>query len=184
MQHDLTLRHGPYSLHPLTPDDIAPLVALAAQAPHEYTHLSGDPATDAYYTGILYAPDQMGFVKRVDGQLAGCTRYMELRPAHRRVEVGGTWIAPAFMRTGANRAFKRLLLAHAFGEMGMHRVEIKTDILNTRSQTAIAALGAQREGVLRRHMVRRDGSVRDTVLFSVTDEDWPAVQARLDAPRP
>jgi RimJ/RimL family protein N-acetyltransferase len=179
MQHDLTLSQGPYTLRPLREADVAPLMALAQAHAPEYAQMAVHPGTPVFYHGGLAAPDQMVFVKLVDGELAGSTRYLEMRPAHRRLEIGSTWLAVQFMRSGANWAFKRLLMAHAFEVMGTSRVEIKTDILNTRSQTAIERLGAVREGVLRQHMVRPDGSMRDTVMYSVVASEWPAVKARL-----
>ena len=183
MRHDLTLTDGVHTLRPLTESDIPPLVALAAEYPEEYAQMGTSPILPAYYGPALDAPDQMPFVSLVGGEYAGSTRYMEMRPAHRRLEIGSTWLAPRFMRTGANRAFKLLQLAHAFEEMNLRRVEIKTDLMNVRSQTAIAALGAVREGMLRRHMVRPDGSARDSVMFSITDEEWPDVKARLERGR-
>lgn len=183
MRHDLTLSDGLHTLRPLQDRDIELLTALAAQAPHEYAKMGTSPILMAYFTAALEAPDQMPFVSLVGGQYAGSTRYMEMRPEHRRLEIGSTWLAPAYMRSGANRAFKLLQLSHAFEVMEMRRVEIKTDLVNERSQTAIVALGAVREGVLRKQMVRTDGSARDTVMFSITDEEWPAVRTRLERGR-
>ena len=104
---------------------------------------------------------------------------MEMRLPHHRLEIGSTWLAPAHMRTPANRTFKRLLLGYAFETLGALRVEIKTDLLNLRSQRAIEGLGSVREGVLRQHMPRLDGSQRDTVLYSIVAAEWAAVRARL-----
>lgn len=179
MRHDVTLTDGRFMLRPLLDTDIGPLMALASAHAHEYAQMGTLPTDPSFYQAGLDAPDQMVFVKLVDGTLAGCTRYLDIRLAHRGLEIGSTWLAPEFMRTAANRAFKRLLLGHAFGAMGMARVQIKTDILNTRSQTAIERLGAVREGVLRQHMVRPDGTLRDTVMYSVVAAEWPAVRARL-----
>ncbi len=179
MRHDVMLQDGPYSLRPLTEADFGPLMALAQASAAEYAQMAVHPASPAFYGGGLDAPDQMVFVKLVDGDYAGCTRYLEMRPAHRGLEIGSTWLAPAFMRSAANRTYKRLLLGHAFESMDMARVQIKTDILNVRSQTAIERLGAAREGVLRQHMVRPDGTLRDTVMYSVVQEEWPELKARL-----
>lgn len=179
MRHDLILQGGSYCLRPLTEADFGPLMALARASAAEYAQMAVHPATEAFYGGGLDAPDQMVFVKLVNGEYAGSTRYLEMRPAHRGLEIGSTWLAPAYMRTAANRSYKRLLLGHAFGELDMARVQIKTDILNIRSQTAIERLGAVREGVLRRHMVRPDGTMRDTVMYSVVQQEWPELKARL-----
>ncbi|GGL97337.1 GNAT family N-acetyltransferase [Deinococcus aerophilus] len=181
MLHALILSDGPYTLRPMTEADVAPLRALAAAHAGEYAHMGSFPTAGPYYTGALTAPDQMPFVTLVGGEHAGATRYMDMRPEHRRLEIGSTWLAPAHMRTPANRTFKRLLLEHAFEQMGILRVELKTDILNIRSQRAIEGLGAVREGVLRRHMLRPDGTQRDTVMYSITAEEWPEVRARLPA---
>ncbi|WP_407571209.1 GNAT family N-acetyltransferase [Deinococcus altitudinis] len=182
MHHDITLTDGLYTLRPLTEADFGPLMALAQAHDAEYLHMAVHPGTLPFYRGGLDAPDQMVFVKLVGGELAGSTRYLEMRPAHRGLEIGSTWLAPAFMRTGANRAFKRLAMAHAFEESGMARVQIKTDIRNVRSQTAIERLGAVREGVLRQHMVRPDGTMRDTVMYSVIRAEWPEMKERLGMP--
>jgi RimJ/RimL family protein N-acetyltransferase len=100
---------------------------------------------------------------------------------HQRTHLGWTAYDPAVWGTTVNPACKLLLLTHAFEDCGFGRVKIQTDLINLRSQAAIARLGASREGVLRRHMVRPDGSIRDTVVFAVTVDDWPAVKAGLQA---
>ncbi|MBZ9750067.1 GNAT family N-acetyltransferase [Deinococcus sp. HMF7604] len=179
MRHDLTFSSGPYTLRPLQESDQAPLMLLAQANAAEYAQMITPPMLERYYLGALNAEDQRPFVAMVDGVYAGATRYMEMRLAHRRLEIGSTWLAPAHMRTPANRTFKRLLLGHAFETLGALRVEIKTDLLNLRSQRAIEGLGAVREGVLRQHMPRLDGSQRDTVLYSIVAAEWPAVRARL-----
>ncbi len=183
MRHDLTLSDGQYALRPLTEADAEPLMALAAEHASEYAQMGVFPTSPEFYSSALEASDQQAFVSLVGGELAGCTRYMEMRPLHRRLEIGSTWLAPKFMRTAANRAYKRLLLTQAFEVMHLQRVELKTDVVNVRSQTAIAALGAVREGVLRRHMIRPDGSSRDTVMFSITLGEWPEIRNKLERGR-
>ena len=116
-----------------------------------------------------------------DGALVGSTRYLAIVPAHRRVEIGHTWYAPSVWASRVNPACKYLLMTYGFETLGLNRIEYKTDIRNTRSQAAIAKLGAVREGVFRAHMVRPDGSLRDSVYFAVTRDDWPAVKAGLQA---
>lgn len=118
-------------------------------------------------------------VHKASGQAIGSTRYMAIRRQHRSLEVGWTWIAAAHQRTAVNSECKLLLLRHAFRDLGAERVEFKTDDRNLRSQHAIERLGAHREGVLRHHMQRRDGSFRDSVYFSILASEWPAVEARL-----
>ncbi len=118
---------------------------------------------------------------RESGAIVGTTRYMNIDLANKRVEIGGTWIAPAWQRTRVNTEAKFLMLTHAFERMGCRRVEFKTHALNARSRAAIARLGATEEGTLRRHMVQEDGSSRDSVYFSIIDDEWPEVKRRLEA---
>lgn len=120
-------------------------------------------------------------VRRLDdGRIVGTSSLHDLFPQHRRVELGSTFFHPDARGGAVNPASKRLLLQHAF-DSGIVRVEIITDGINARSQAAIAKLGAVREGLLRRHKITHTGRVRDTVMFAVTDQDWPEVRARLDA---
>jgi RimJ/RimL family protein N-acetyltransferase len=114
------------------------------------------------------------------GHAIGSTRLLDVRPADRQVEIGATFVARAYWRTAANTEAKYLFLAHCFETLGCTRVALKTDGRNVRSQEAIARLGAVREGTLRRHMNVR-GYQRDTVYYSILDEEWPAVKARLAA---
>jgi len=118
---------------------------------------------------------------RTAGTVLGSSSYLETSVIDARTEIGFTVYDPAVWATGVNAEAKLLLLAYAFTELNMGRVQLKTDVRNIRSQQAIARLGAHYEGVLRRYQRRTDGSVRDTVLFSITAEDWPAVEARLQA---
>lgn len=113
------------------------------------------------------------------GRIVGTSSLHDLVPEHRRVELGSTVFHPDARGGVANPASKRLLLQHAF-DSGVLRVEIITDAVNARSQAAIAKLGAVREGTLRRHKITWTGRVRDTVMFSITDEDWPTVREELD----
>ena len=114
------------------------------------------------------------------GEAVGGTTYMDISRPDRRLEIGSTWLGRAVWRTAINTECKFLLLRHAFETLEMNRVQLKTDARNVRSQTAIARLGAVREGVLRSHMVMPDGWVRDTVIFSIVASEWPAVKARLE----
>jgi RimJ/RimL family protein N-acetyltransferase len=115
------------------------------------------------------------------GRVVGSTRYMAIVPAHRRLEIGWTWLAPAAWGTGINVESKLLLLTHAFDTLGAMRVELKTDARNERSRAAILALGAEFEGIFRKHMRMPDGRIRDSAWYAITDDDWPAVRARLTA---
>ena len=120
-------------------------------------------------------------VERATGAVVGSTRFGNAALEHRRVEIGWTWVARPWQQTAVNTEAKLLMLRHAFGPLGCHRVELKTDALNERSRRAILRLGAVEEGTLRKHMVTASGRVRDTVYFSVTDAEWPAVEAGLRA---
>jgi RimJ/RimL family protein N-acetyltransferase len=113
------------------------------------------------------------------GRVVGSTRLANIDRRHRRAEIGWTWIGRAWQRTAINTEAKLLLFTHAFEVMGCKRVEIKTDALNTQSRRAIARLGAVQEGIFRRHMITDSGRWRDTVYFSVIDEEWPAIRQRL-----
>lgn len=113
------------------------------------------------------------------GRAVGATRYLEIRPDDRGIEIGSTWLGRAAQRTAINTECKYLLLEHAFETLGALRVQLKTDARNIRSQNAIARIGAVREGVLRSHMIVRDGYVRDSVYFSVVESEWPSVKAAL-----
>jgi len=113
------------------------------------------------------------------GRAVGSTRYLDIRPADRGIEIGSTWLGTAAQRTAVNTECKYLLLEHAFETLGAFRVQLKTDARNARSQHAIARIGATREGVLRRHMAVRDGYVRDSVYFSILDSEWPSVKTSL-----
>ncbi|WEK41564.1 MAG: GNAT family protein [Candidatus Brevundimonas colombiensis] len=125
-------------------------------------------------TRIAYAVRQ-----RSDGSVIGTTSLYEINPAHRRCEIGSTFYRPEARGGAINPACKRLLLAHAF-EAGAVRVEIITDAVNTQSQAAILKLGAKPEGVLRKHKTTWTGRARDTAIFAVIDDDWPAVREGLD----
>jgi RimJ/RimL family protein N-acetyltransferase len=118
-------------------------------------------------------------VDAASGRAVGITTYRDVDERHRTLEVGGTWIGRPWWRTALNTEAKLLILGHAFETLGANRVAIKTDIRNERSQTAIERLGAKREGVLRHQYVRRDGTLRDTVMYSVIPEEWPSVRAYL-----
>ena len=113
------------------------------------------------------------------GKAIGMTRYIEIDPANRSVEIGGTWYEVAYQRTMVNTETKFLLLQHAFERLGCIRVQFKTDLRNERSQRAIERIGAVREGVLRDHIILPDGTIRSSVFFSILAAEWPAVKQRL-----
>lgn len=114
------------------------------------------------------------------GQIIGSTRFRNIDAAHRRLEIGATWIAQPWQRTAINTEAKYLMLRHAFEVLGCIRVELKTDSLNQRSRAAIRRIGATEEGTLRRHMITWSGRLRDTVYFSILDSEWPRVKQDLE----
>jgi N-acetyltransferase len=114
------------------------------------------------------------------GRVAGATRYMNIMPNDRGLEIGGTWYGPEFQRTVVNTECKYLLLRQAFEALGCIRVQLKTDLRNERSQKAIERIGGVREGVLRNHMILPDGHYRHSVFYSILDTEWPDVKKRLE----
>ncbi|MGR6327950.1 GNAT family N-acetyltransferase [Sphingomonas sp. XXL09] len=126
-----------------------------------------------------YGRARLFAVETPDGQLVGTTRLMRMNPSHRRLEIGGTFYAKAVQRTGVNTEAKRLLLSHAFETLDCQCVQIRTDALNLRSQRAIERLGAKKDGVLRGHQQMADGRLRDTIVYSILDREWPGVKANL-----
>lgn len=129
-------------------------------------------ARGEHYTYVLVCP--------ASGAVMGSSRYLQVRPAHRSLEIGYSWLGPDYQRTGVNTEAKLLLLTHAFEVLGANRVELKTDSRNLRSQRAIEGIGATREGVLRSHMIAQHGHIRDTVMYSIIRPEWPAVRQRLE----
>ena len=118
-------------------------------------------------------------VERATGRVIGTTRFGSPALAHRRVEIGWTWLGPEYWRTGRNVEAKLLMLEFAFGQLDLRRVEFKTDALNVRPRAAIEALGATFESVFSKHMVRADGSARDSAYYAIVDDQWPTVRAGL-----
>ncbi len=118
-------------------------------------------------------------VRQDNGQVIGATRYMDIALAHKRLEIGGTWLTPASQRSGANTEAKFLLLQHAFETIGIMRIVFKTELSNMQSRQAILRIGGVEEGVFRKHLIAQSGRARDMVYFAILDEDWPAVKARL-----
>ena len=118
-------------------------------------------------------------VSAASGAVIGSTRFLDIALAHRRLEIGATWLSPAAQRTGANADAKLLLLTHAFETLGLNRVVFKTEAGNTASRAAILRLGARQEGIFRQHLIADSGRLRDMVYFAILAESWPGVKARL-----
>lgn len=138
---------------------------------------------EAYIDTLLSRPAMVPFAQILieSGKAIGGTTYMDIQSANRGVEIGTTWIGRAYHGSMVNPEAKYLLLRHAFEEQGAIRVQLKTDSRNTQSQRAIEKLGAVKEGLLRNHMIMPDGYFRHTVMYSITNDEWPAVKARLES---
>ena len=188
-EHPKVLEGGSIRLEPLAERHAEDLFEVGRE-PSIWTYMPRGPlesveSTRAMIRSVLEASRDgsawpFATVDLRTGRAIGSTRYFDIRPEHRGLEIGWTWLGVAYQRTAANTECKRLLLAHAFEDLGALRVQLKTDARNVRSQRAIERIGAVREGVLRAHMVMPDGYVRDSVMYSVTAADWPAVRARLE----
>lgn len=149
-----------------------------------YTSVPAPGETRRYIEAALAMREERGampFVVReaASGEIVGSTRFFNVEAAHRRLELGHTWYAEHVQRTALNSEAKLLLLGHAFDRLKAIAVEFRTHFMNHRSRTAIARLGAKQDGILRSHQIGRDGVVRDTVVFSIVEHEWPAVRANL-----
>jgi RimJ/RimL family protein N-acetyltransferase len=185
----VTLEQGPVRLRPLEARDGALLVEAARDG--ELWNLGftsiGSPATMTAWVDLALAARAEGralpFVveHRPSGRVIGSTRYLNVDLANRRLEIGNTWYAASHQRSAVNTTCKLLLLGHAFERLGAVAVEFRTDERNARSRQAILDLGARHDGVLRHHMIMPDGWLRNTYVFSILHEEWPAVRDRLEA---
>lgn len=179
---DTVLAAAGVTLAPSSPDDAEPLFA-ALDEDEVWRHVRGRPASPDALAESLASAEAGGrfpWTVRRDGAVVGTTSYLEVSPVDARLEIGFTLYARRVWATEVNPACKLLLLRWAFEVGRMGRVQLKTDIRNARSQAAIERLGASYEGVLRRYQRRADGTVRDTVLYSITAEDWPRVRQGLE----
>ena len=175
-------------LEPLAERHTGPLEAAARDGELWNIRVTSVPApgeTAAYVATALEgqrAGQMLPFavVDPASGEVLGTTRYHDIVPAIERLEIGYTWYARRVQRTHVNTTAKLLLLRHAFGTLGAKVVGWRTDNFNFTSQRAIERLGARRDGVIRHHALRRDGTVRDTVMYSVTTGEWPEVRAHLE----
>lgn len=186
----VTLQGAVARLEPLAPAHAQDLF-VAGQDARIWAYMPVDPSGSVAAVSAWIATalgerakgTQMPFaiIEQASGRAVGSTRYLNITPHDRGLEIGWTWLTPAFQRTAINTECKYLLLRHAFETVGVMRVQIKTDRRNDISQRAIERLGAVREGILRKHMIVRDGYERDTVMYSIIDSEWPAVKERLEA---
>ena len=174
-------------LEPLGPEHVDDVRAAAADGELWklwYTSVPAPDRTAAWIDAALEMRDRQGalaFVVRetATGVIVGSTRYFNIEPAHRRLEIGHTWYAKRVQRTAVNAEAKLLLLTHAFETLDCIAVEFRTSFFNFESREAIARLGAKQDGVLRHHQMLPDGMLRDTVVFSIIAPEWPAVKKNL-----
>jgi RimJ/RimL family protein N-acetyltransferase len=186
--HPVTLERDGIRLEPLTVDH-APGLGAAASDGHLwelwFTNIPpGDVTADYIATALAgqEARHMLPWAVRdlASGAIVGTTRYHDIVPEIDRVEIGYTWYGASRQRSAVNTTCKLLLLAHAFDTLGCKVVGLRTDNFNFRSQRAIEALGAKKDGVIRHHAARRDGTVRDTVMFSILASEWPDVRRHLE----
>ncbi|RJG10021.1 N-acetyltransferase [Pseudomonas cavernicola] len=179
----ITLQRGALRLEPMVDGDIPALVALAETNRDELLHMSGPLRLDWYRSGLIQQRNDQAlpFVIRLGDRLVGTTRFAEFMPTLPATEIGWTWLDRSQHGTGLNSTIKYLMLRHAFESWRMVRVQLKTAASNLRSQRAIEKLGAVREGELRNHRRLADGRLDGSVLYSITDQEWPQVKAQLEA---
>lgn len=185
----VTLTGQHVRLEPMTEDHISGLAEIGVGQTFWDFMLYGDMETEAdmanWVRDILARAEKgtdLPFVAvhLASGRLAGATRYLNIVPKDRGLEIGGTWYGTEFQRTAVNTECKYLLLKHAFERLGCIRVQLKTDLRNERSQKAIERIGAVKEGVLRNHMILPDGRIRHSVFYSILDSEWEGVKSRLE----
>lgn len=172
-------------LEPLSASHATDLWCIADEVTLAYLNLwhpvTSEDAMAELIDRVLHAEASVFFavIDRKTGAAVGSTSYLDLRPAHRSLEIGNTWIGRTAQGTAINPEMKFLLLEHAFETLGCVRVQLKTDARNLQSQAAMRKLGAVCEGTLRQHLICRDGFIRDTVMFSILDREWPTVREGL-----
>jgi len=186
----VTLTGKDVRLEPLSESHVPGLAEVGIGQKFWHLMLYGDMKTDADMRS--WVQDMLKRAKKgadlpfavidlTTGRVAGATRYLNIMPKDRGLEIGGTWYGADFQRTGINTESKYLLMKHAFETLRAIRVQFKTDLRNERSQKAIERIGAKKEGILRNHMILPDGYIRDSVFYSVVDSEWPEVKKKLEA---
>lgn len=179
----ITLQRGALRIEPMLDADIPALVTLAEANRQELIYMNGAQRLDWYRGGLNEQREgkALPFVIRLGEQLVDTTRFGDFMPSLPAAEIGWTWLDSSLHGSGLNNMIKYLMLRHAFENWRLVRVQLKTAASNLRSQRAIEKLGAVREGVLRNHRRLADGRLDDSVLYSITDEDWPAIKQELEA---
>ena len=187
--YPLTLQGEHVRLEPLSEAHVKGLTEIGAGQDFWSYMLYGDIRTEAdmrnWVCDIMARAEKgtdlpFAVIHLASGRVAGATRYLNIVPKDRGLEVGGTWYGLDFQRTAVNTECKYLLLSHAFEMLKCIRVQIKTDARNVRSQKAIKRIGAKQEGILRNHMILPDGRYRDSVFYSIIDTEWAEVKTRLE----
>lgn len=174
----------------LVPINESHIVGLfeAAQYPEIWTHMSIELKTHEdvkkyVIDGMEKAKKGTDFpfviFEKSTNRIVGSTSYMDISTVHKRLEIGSTWLTPSVWRSAVNTNCKFLLLQYGFEQLDLHRIQIKTGHENIQSQKAIERLGAVKEGVLRNHMIRKEGNIRHTVMYSITNEEWPLIKERF-----
>lgn len=182
----VTLTGNHVRLEPMTESHIPALAEIGVGRDFWHFMLYGDMKTEAdmrnWVQDILSRKSDLPFVAvhLASGRVAGATRYLNIIPKDRGLEIGGTWYGLDFQRTAVNTECKYLLLKHAFETLGAIRVQLKTDSRNLRSQKAIERIGGVKEGILRNHMILPDGTFRHSVFYSILDSEWEEVRRRLE----
>lgn len=179
----ISLQRGALRLDPLAESDVLELVGLAERNREALHYLSGPLRPDWYRQALAEQREgrALPFAVRIADRLVGTTRFADFLPALPAAEIGWTWLDAEQHGSGLNGNIKYLMLRHAFEHWQLVRVQLKTAATNLRSQGAIEKLGAIREGLLRNHRRLADGRLDDTVMYSITDREWPEVKARLEA---
>ena len=183
-----TIENDVVALVPMQREHIDGIFEVA-QNSRIWEHMSVDLTTKENV--IRYVEDALN--KRANGtdfafviidqltkKIIGCTWFLDIEMSHKRLEIGSTWITPSHWRTSVNTNCRCLLLQYCFEELQLHRVQIKTGHENVRSQKAIERIGATKEGVLRNHMIRKEGMIRHTVIYSIIQEEWPQIKQHFE----
>jgi RimJ/RimL family protein N-acetyltransferase len=185
----VTLTGRTVRLEPLSVDHVPDLACVGLEENiwryMRYGPMISDTGLHDWVLELLHQQEQgtdlpFAVIYLESGRAIGCTRYLNIQPTHRGVEIGGTWYGLDYQGTAVNPECKYLLLKHAFETLACIRVQFKTDARNLRSQHAIEALGAVKEGILRNHMITADGFIRDSVIYSILDREWDQVKVRLE----
>lgn len=186
---DITLESEQVLLRPLLRSDKDALIAAASDGELWklwYTSVPSAETIDAYIDrAIRQRKEHSGHpfvvIDKKTGSIIGSTRYCNAKPKHRRLEIGYTWYAKSYQRSYVNKVCKRLLLEYAFETLNCIVVQFQTNVVNKQSRLALARLGAQQDGIIRNHRILKDGTIRDTALYSITAKEWPGIKLQIEA---